>query len=40
MIHFGDNFQLKCVNDTPVYSNYFWDFTEAKIGDENYEKDL
>ena len=21
MIHFGDNFQLKCVKDTPVYAN-------------------
>ena len=40
MIHFGDNFQLKCVKDTPVYANYFWDFTDTKIGDENYEKDL
>ena len=21
MIHFGDNFQLKCVKDTPIYTN-------------------
>ena len=30
MIHFGDNFQLKCVKDTPVYTNYFWEFTDAQ----------
>ena len=40
MIHFGDNFQLKAVRDTPVFADYFWEFTDAQGCKENNDKDL